>query len=90
VGAFAVLDLSTVVHVLCVTGAQEAPRSSALLWYPAAISGYDFSLIRDADELNGAAGSMSVVLTVCTAFALALTGANRRREPAASPVAATG
>ncbi|MGC4747888.1 hypothetical protein ACLQ28_19855 [Micromonospora sp. DT201] len=83
VGAFAVMELSTVVHVLSLLNGQEAPREYALLWYPAAISGGDFGLGRPGAALGGAVGSVSVVLTVCTVFALALTGLAGRGELAA-------
>lgn len=80
VGAFAVLDFSTVVHVIGLLDPHGAPRLHALLWYPAAISGVDSDLTLGSVDLVGTVGSLSVVLSVCTVFALALTGMTRRFE----------
>jgi hypothetical protein len=82
VGAFVVLNLSTVLHVLSLLDAQDALRQYALLWYPVAISGSEFDLGRGSDLLVGTVGSLSVVLSVCTVFVLAMTGMVSRPEAA--------
>ncbi|MFD2766755.1 hypothetical protein [Micromonospora eburnea] len=83
VGALAVLEVSTVLHVLSLLDAQDAPRQYALLWYPAAISGSEFDLGRGSGHLAGTVGSLSVVLSVCTVFALSLMGTISRSGSAA-------
>jgi hypothetical protein len=83
-GALVILDLTFVIDAVLSLPAGYASMPSALWWYPATITGVDFGLVQSPNgELGDALRALPIVLTACTAFALAAVTATVSRQSTA-------